>query len=253
MGTNISPVTTSAPRPVDLQTILTLLQEGTIEIQGLLPYGSNYTFYAAVHGDTQTAFAVYKPTSGERPLWDFPPETLAFREVAAFLVSETLGWELVPPTVYRIAGPHGPGSLQFFIHAQPDQHYFTITEDERPALRRVVLFDLIINNADRKGGHLLKDQAGRFWLIDHGICFHAQNKLRTVIWDFAGEPIPADLLADLEQFRTRLDTEKDLKTAISSLLSPMEISALRRRADKLLAARQFPEPGSGRNYPWPPL
>ncbi len=241
------------PRPVNLQTILTLLQDGEVEIQGLLPNGSNYTFLVAVGDHTQKTFGVYKPTAGEQPLWDFPPETLARREVAAFLVSETLGWEFVPPTVYRDEGPHGPGSLQYFVSAVADAHYFNMTVEEKPALRRVALFDLLVNNADRKGGHVIKDQAGKLWLIDHGICFHAQPKLRTVIWDFAGEPIPEDLLADLQQFRDRLGSEQDLKTAIGSLLEPLEISALRRRADKLLAARQFPEPGPGRNYPWPPL
>ena len=242
-----------APRPISLQALLALLQDGRLEIQGLLPYGSNYTFLALVSDDSQKAFTVYKPTRGEQPLWDFPEETLALLEVAAFLVSEALGWGFVPPTVYRTEGPHGPGSLQFYINAQPDVHYFNFTQEQKPELRRVALFDLLINNADRKGGHVIRDTASKLWLIDHGVCFHAQPKLRTVIWDFAGEPIPEDLLADVAEFRGRLDTEKDLKTAIHSLLDPVEISALRRRADKLLAARCYPQPGPGRNYPWPPL
>jgi uncharacterized repeat protein (TIGR03843 family) len=126
-------------------------------------------------------------------------------------------------------------------------------DEEKAELRRVALFDLLINNADRKGGHVLKDTSGKVWLIDHGICFHAQPKLRTVIWDFAGQSIPDDLLADVKEFRQRLDTDKDLRTAINTLLDPLEISALRRRADKLLATREYPSPGSGRSYPWPPL
>jgi uncharacterized repeat protein (TIGR03843 family) len=243
----------NAPRPISLQALLTLLQEGSLEIQGLLPYGSNYTFLTLVSDGAQKTFAVYKPTGGEQPLWDFPEETLARREVAAFLVSETLGWCFVPPTVYRTEGPHGPGSLQFYVHAQPESHYFNFTEEEKPELRRVALFDLLINNADRKGGHILRDTSGKLWLIDHGICFHAQPKLRTVVWDFSGESIPEDLLADVAEFRERLGQEKDLKTAIQSLLAPLEISALRRRADKLLTSRRYPEPGHGRNYPWPPL
>ena len=117
----------------------------------------------------------------------------------------------------------------------------------------MALFDLLINNADRKGGHVFKDTSGKVWLIDHGICFHAQPKLRTVIWDFAGQSIPDDLLADVKEFRLRLDTDKGLRTAINTLLDPLEVSALRRRADKLLAAREYPSPGSGRSYPWPPL
>ena len=242
-----------SPRPVSLETILKLLQYGRIDMQGLLPNGSNYTFVVTVGDGRQKAFAVYKPTKGEQPLWDFPSETLALREVAAFLVSEALGWCFVPPTVYRAEGPHGPGSLQLYVQAEPEAHYFNFKDDDKSELRRVALFDLLINNADRKGGHVIKDTAGKVWLIDHGICFHAQNKLRTVIWDFAGEPIPDDLLADVQELRDRLNAEPDLKTAIGSLLEPLEISALRRRADKLLKSRQYPPPGPGRNYPWPPL
>jgi uncharacterized repeat protein (TIGR03843 family) len=243
----------TAPRPISLDDMLALLQTGALEIQGLLPEGSNYTFLVIVKGGTQKTLAVYKPTRGERPLWDFPEETLAKREVAAFLVSEVLGWNFVPPTVYRTEGPHGPGSLQFFIQAQPESHYFSYTEADHPDLQRVALFDLVVNNADRKGGHLLKDQSGKIWLIDHGICFHAQHKLRTVVWDFAGQPIPEPLLADLTELRQRLDKDKDLKTAINSLLETVEVSALRRRADKLLSTGHFPDPGPGRHYPWPPL
>ena len=242
-----------SPRPISLQALLTLMQEGTLEIQGLLPQGSNYTFFAIISDGAQRTFGVYKPTRGEQPLWDFPEETLAFREVAAFLVSEALGWCFVPPTVYRTEGPHGSGSLQFYVQAQPESHYFTLKDEEKAELRRVALFDLLINNADRKGGHVFKDTSGKVWLIDHGICFHAQPKLRTVIWDFAGQSIPDDLLADVKEFRLRLDTDKSLRTAINTLLDPLEVSALRRRADKLLATREYPSPGSGRSYPWPPL
>ncbi|MBL8058707.1 MAG: SCO1664 family protein [Anaerolineales bacterium] len=244
---------TDGPRPVSAQTVLRLLQDGELALEGLLPYGSNYTFLARVSLADHTTLGVYKPIAGERPLWDFPTETLAYREVAAYRVSEALGWGFVPPTVFRADGPHGPGSLQYFVRAQPDFHYFNLAEDDRPQLRRVALFDVLINNADRKGGHLLKDQAGRLWLIDHGIAFHAQNKLRTVIWDFAGEGIPADLLADLAAFRQQLDQSDELKDSLHNLLDPLELAALRRRADRLLAARRFPAPGSGRAYPWPPV
>ncbi len=243
----------SAPRPVSLAVVLKLLQEGQLDLQGLMPNGSNYTFLVAASDGDQKLYAIYKPTQGEQPLWDFPEDTLALREVAAFLVSETLGWCFVPPTVYRTEGPHGPGSLQMFVQAEPESHYFNMQVEDKGELRRVALFDLLINNADRKGGHVFKDAGGKLWLIDHGICFHAQNKLRTVIWDFAGEPIPDDLLTDIQDFRERLQSNADLKTAISSLLDPLEVSALRRRADKLLKTRQYPEPGPGRNYPWPPL
>lgn len=245
--------TSEAPRPISLHDMLTLLQEGTLELKGLLPDGSNYTFLTTVGDGTQKTLAVYKPTRGERPLWDFPAETLAHREVAAFLVSEVLGWNFVPPTVFRPAGPHGPGSVQFFVHAQTDIHYFNLTEADWPELQRIALFDLLVNNADRKGGHVLKDATGKLWAIDHGICFHAQPKLRTVIWDFASQPIPKNLLEDVSDFRRRLDKDQDLKTAINSLLAPLEISALRRRADKLLTTGCYPDPGPGRNYPWPPV
>jgi uncharacterized repeat protein (TIGR03843 family) len=247
------PPAPEAPRPISLQDMLTLLQEGQLELRGLLPEGSNYTFLVMVGDGVQKTLAVYKPTQGERPLWDFPAETLALREVAAFLVSEVLGWNFVPPTVYRTDGPHGPGSVQFFIHAQPDTHYFNLAESDHPDLRRIALFDVLINNADRKGGHVLKDESGKLWAIDHGICFHAQPKLRTVIWDFAGQSIPSTLLDDVSELRQRLDKDKDLKTAINSLLAPVEVSALRRRADKLIASGCYPDPGPGRNYPWPPL
>jgi uncharacterized repeat protein (TIGR03843 family) len=242
-----------AATSISLKEMLTLLREGDLKLEGLLPHGSNYTFLARVSRGEQVTFAVYKPTRGEQPLWDFPEDTLAYREVAAFIVSEALGWNFVPPTVYREAGPHGPGSLQFFVHAEPDFHYFSITDDDRPAMRRVALFDLLINNADRKGGHVLKDQSGKIWLIDHGIGFHAQNKLRTVIWEFAGEAIPRELLTEVEDFRDRLECDEDLKAALNGLLDPLEVAALRRRADRVLTARKYPQPGSGRSYPWPPV
>lgn len=244
---------TPPPRPVSLETMLTLLQEGKLEIEGLLPHGSNYTFLATLtRGDLRT-LAVYKPTRGEQPLWDFPEETLAYREVAAYLTSEALGWDFVPPTVHRADGPHGAGSVQYFIQAQPDCHYFTFSNDEKAELPRVALFDLLVNNADRKGGHILRDTGGKLWLIDHGICFNAQPKLRTVVWDFGGQAIPPELLKDMADFRQRLDGDTGLLEAYRDLLAANEITALRRRADKLLSTRKFPEPGPGRNYPWPPL
>lgn len=234
--------------------MLTLLREGELKVEGMLPHGSNYTFLAQLRRKDQVTLGVYKPTKGERPLWDFPENSLAFREVAAFVVSEALGWNFVPPTVYRETGPYGPGSVQYFIQqADLDYHYFNLPEADRPRLRRVALFDVIINNADRKGGHLLKDKSDKLWLIDHGIGFHAQNKLRTVIWDFAGEPIPEDLLTETQEFRDRLECDEDLKTALNGLLDSLEVAALRRRVDKVLASRRFPAANSGRAYPWPPV
>ena len=175
---------------LETSTVLSVLQNGEITIKGEFVWGSNYTFLAEVCQEAQVVQSVYKPSRGERPLWDFPAASLARREAAAYVVSEALGWELVPPTVYRKKAPIGPGSLQLFIEHDPELHYFNLGEADKQRLRPVVLFDLLINNADRKGSHLLYDNHHHLWLIDHGICFHAEDKLRTVIWDFAGEPIP---------------------------------------------------------------
>ncbi len=234
------------------QRALRLLREGTLrETQGLLPWSSNYTFLMAIADSEIEGLAVYKPRRGERPLWDFPDGTLCQREVAAFLVSEALGWMLVPPTILR-QGPHGEGSVQLFVGHDPSQNYFTFGPEHREQLMRIALFDLLINNADRKGGHCLLDRTGRIWAIDHGICFHTQPKLRTVIWDFAGEPIPPDMLADIKAFCGRL-ADGELRGALEEVLYRPEIDALRRRAARLAEAGTFAQPGPGRNYPWPPV
>lgn len=231
---------------------LAVLGNGELELEGLLPWGSNYTFLVYVSRDGITVPAIYKPGRGERPLWDFPVGTLAKREVAAYFVSEATGWGFVPPTVYR-HGPHGPGSVQMYVDFDPDSHYFSFTPEEKPALRRVVLFDYITNNADRKGGHVVKDTQGTLWLLDHGICFHAEHKLRTVIWDFAGLPIPGQMLSELADFEALFNAEGVFVPALGKLLTAREIDALRRRTQFLISSRCFPQPGPGRNYPWPPL
>lgn len=243
----------SDPKPISLVRVLEILRDGTLKLQGLLPDGSNYTFLCTVKHKGVTLPAVYKPIKGERPLWDFPENTLAYREVATFLVSQALDWDLVPPTVYRPIGPHGPGSLQFYVDAEPEWHYFNVTDHERAQFMRVAAFDVVINNADRKAGHVLKGHDDRFWLIDHGVTFHAQNKLRTVIWDFAGEALPDDICADLAALKTRLEEDEDLRSALDSLLDPLEVAALRRRIERLLAAGVFPHPRSNYSYPWPPV
>ena len=248
--------------------ILNALAQGQIEEKGLLPYSSNYTFLTTVHHQEHEIPAVYKPRRGENPLWDFTPGTLCQRETAAFVVSEALGWSLVPPTVLR-DGPRGPGSIQFFIECDPDIHYFNMREDARyaPALRRLTLFDYLINNADRKAGHCLYGNLRRFsiaggwgeaarahmWAIDHGICFHHQYKLRTVIWEFAGEPIEQRLIADLESLQHLVDTDP-VRSTLELLLSAPELDALRRRIRELLTACEYPlPPAHQRNYPWPPI
>lgn len=240
--------------------MLPLLQSGRVEMEGLLPWSSNYAFLVRVCDGPREVGAVYKPQRGERPLWDFPQGTLCMREQAAFVISRALGWHIVPPTVLREA-QHGLGTVQLFIDHDPARHYFTIEGQAamRPQLQRMVLLDVLINNADRKAGHVLIDQteqadAARLWGIDHGICFHVDAKLRTVIWEFGGTPIPVPLKADLEALRRRLDDPGDpLPTTLVELLSPAEIEALGYRLSRLIDRANFPKPGAGRHYPWPPV
>jgi uncharacterized repeat protein (TIGR03843 family) len=169
-------------------------------------------------------------------------------------VSEALGWELVPPTVYRKKAPIGPGSLQLFIDHDPEIHYFNLSQIEIQSLRPVVIFDLLINNADRKGSHLLIDKNNHLWLIDHGICFHAEDKLRTVIWDFAGEPIPENLIDNLNSFLQSLKPATSLYKGLQTLLTPLEIKALVARTKHLITLDHFPQPNlDQRSFPWPPL
>lgn len=227
------------------------LVSGELELLGLLPNSSNYTFLArATAGDDQV-LAVYKPRRGEMPLWDFPEGTLCRREVAAYVVARELGWPNVPPTVLR-EGPEGLGSAQLFVEFDPSQHYFTLETTHAAEFRRVALFDMVVNNADRKGGHCLLDPDGTIWVVDHGVCFNEEPKLRTVIWEHAGEPIPAELLDDVRALRERLQLS-DLRAELDVLLSPDELTALDERIDSALAAEVFPEPGPGRPYPWPPV
>lgn len=233
--------------------ILSALIAGRLRLEGQFIYGSNYTFMAACQFQGSSIKAVYKPMQGERPLWDFPPQSLGKRETAAFLVSEALGWNLVPPTVFRTRGaPMGPGSLQVFIEHDPERHYFNFTEKEKIHIPQVVLFDLLINNADRKSGHLLISPEGELWLIDHGLCFHWEDKLRTVIWEHAGEPVPLTLLEDLQSLLPTLEAGGQLRHALGPLLETREIAALRDRAILLLEAGSFPNPPEDRRaYPWP--
>jgi uncharacterized repeat protein (TIGR03843 family) len=227
-------------------TALGLLTRGEITVKGRLPWSSNATFLVAVTLDGESGLAVYKPGRGERPLWDFPPR-LYRREVAAWHLSEALGWGLVPLTVER-DGPLGEGSLQRFVRADFDRHYFMLREDDtlRPQLERVCVFDVLANNADRKGGHCLLDEDAHIWAIDNGLTFHVEPKLRTVIWDFAGEPIPASLLDDV---RRALGAR--VPAPLAALLAREERAALLARARALLDAGRFPEERGGRDYPWP--
>lgn len=234
--------------------ILYALEQGEFGAEeGMIRWSSNHTFLVNVHYENFTFHAIYKPRSGERPLWDFPEGTLCLRERMAFLTSEALGWRLIPPTVLR-EGERGLGSLQYFIDHDPEHHYFTFDASMLPQLAMLSLFDVVVNNADRKGGHCIEDQDGHLWGIDHGITFHTQKKLRTVIWNFAGQAILPDHLTDLTAFRARLDDPQDPYTAEAvTLLSPAEFGALQRRVDDLLKRGVYPQPGPGPNFPWPPV
>jgi hypothetical protein len=234
-----------------VEQILARLAEGSLEMEGLVPWGSNYTFLVRVNHALGELEAIYKPSKGERPLWDFARGTLCLRERAAFLVSEALGWRIVPPTVLR-EGPHGRGSVQQYVDHDPEQHYLTLKGRFAGQARRVAVFDLLVNNADRKSGHVIVAPGGRLWAIDHGVTFHAEPKLRSVIWDFAGEPIPDDIRESLVAFHAWLCYGKDQAyLELGQLLAKQELQALRERLDGLIAEPVFPRPGSGRHYPWP--
>ncbi len=232
--------------------ILPLLAHGTIEIQGRIPWSSNITFLVNVQVEGSSALAVYKPQRGERPLWDFPTGTLGKREVAAYWLCEALKWGLIPPTVWR-QGPYGPGSVQLFVEAQEGVHFFTIEDD--PAyhrdLQRLAAFDLITNNADRKSGHCLIDRQGHLWAIDNALTFHAEPKLRTVIWTFAGQPLPAEIMADLNALAEQLSPGSSLSRTLQRLVSQDELMALRRRLSWLIELGHFPDPGPYYPVPWP--
>lgn len=215
-------------------------------------WSSNYVYLAQLQAPGGEPFAtVYKPLSGESPLWDFPPG-LYRREVAAYELAKLLDWPFIPPTVAR-EGPKGIGSVQVFVRHDQHSHFFEQREDPElvPQLQRIAVFDFIANNADRKGGHCLLDEERRIWGIDHGLCFHEQYKLRTVIWDWANEPVPGEWLRDIELATERLSCGHEAAAGLSALLEESERQALLARAAKLLRTRCFPTPGPHRSYPWP--
>lgn len=236
--------------PLTLERLLDLLAHGEMELQGLLPRSSNYTFLAVVRDPEMQCLAVYKPSRGERPLWDFPQGTLCLREYAAYLVSAILGWPIVPPTVLR-AGPYDLGSVQLYVDADPQANYFTLRDEHAEEFKSMALFDCLVNNADRKGGHCLKDSAGHIWGIDNALTFHSAPKLRTVIWDFAGEEIPPGLLGALRSFRRHLSPASPVLEALSALLAEEEVRALKRRLARLLKGAVFPQPEHWPEVPWP--
>ncbi|MGE5074097.1 MAG: SCO1664 family protein [Anaerolineae bacterium] len=234
----------------------TALEQGELELKGQFMFGSNYTFLVTVRHRGREFPAVYKPLRGEQPLWDFPDSTLARREVAAYLLSEALGFNFVPYTMLRQDGPfYGPGSLQQYIDSDPEYHYFNFSDADKQRLRPVVLFDLLVNNADRKGSHILVErETKKLWVIDHGLCFHHEEKLRTVLWDFAGESIPADLLVCLSPLPALLSPNSEFRASLRPYLSPREINALASRGRSLLNLKKFPAPPRDRRaYPYPPV
>lgn len=231
------------------------LENGDVTSEvGLMRWGSNYTFLVNVEYENTRFMGVYKPRQGERPLWDFPDGTLCNRETAAYLTSEALGWRIVPPTMLR-EGPRGIGSVQLFINHDPEAHFFTFDKSTViDQLQRMAAFDAVTNNADRKGGHCLIDEDSHIWGIDHGLTFNSSHKLRTVIWDFAGKPIPQDIMDNLDTLCKALDDTKNSYTmALSKLLNDAEIRMIRIRVQRLLNTGTYPLPGSGPNRPWPPV
>jgi uncharacterized repeat protein (TIGR03843 family) len=226
-----------------------VLIEGDMEVHGRIAGSSNATLLVTCRLGPDELLAVYKPSKGERPLWDFPGG-LFRREVAAYVLSETLGWGLVPETVRRDEGPFGPGSVQRFVHEDGESHYFTLRDESKwhPALMRVCAFDVVANNADRKSGHVLLAE-DRLWAIDNGLCFNTHDKLRTVIWDFGGAPLEQDVVEDLARL-----VHGDPPPALCTLLDPAEVAATIDRASWLLSLRALPElvdDGGWPPYPWP--
>jgi hypothetical protein len=228
----------------------------TIELKGLFRRSSNYTFLVELCDETGGAtplMAVYKPAEGESPLWDFPTGTLYRREVAAYLLARQLGWPRVPPTVVRDDAPHGVGAMQMFVVAEPDRHYLVSNAEPAETWIEVALFDVLTNNADRKSGHCLTDADGAVWVIDHGLTFHADPKLRTVIWDFAGHPVPPRLRADLERAVESL-ASGPLAACLGDLISRRELAVLRRRLNAMVQPGwELPHPTSAWSVPWPPV
>jgi uncharacterized repeat protein (TIGR03843 family) len=232
---------------------LDLLANGSLEVEGRLVVASNATLYCTVRNDGREAACVYKPVAGERPLWDFPAGSLAGREVSAYLVSSAAGWNLVPPTVFR-DGPFGPGMCQLWIESDETVDVIALARShDHPALRQMAVFDAVVNNADRKIGHLLPDRDGRLYGCDHGVCFGEDYKLRTVLWQWRGRGLPKAALEALRTLQQEL-AGGDLATELGRWLSPAELEATRQRVELLLQHRLHPfPPEDWPAVPWPPV
>ena len=233
--------------PLSTTDALELLSSAEMEVLGRMPYSSNATFLVDLRaGDDYPAQGIYKPEQGERPLWDFPG-SLYRREIAAFVLSEDLGWGHVPPTI-EVDGPAGIGSLQLFVPSDFEEHYFTILDDPQfqDAFREICAFDFVANNTDRKAGHILVGEDGELWAIDNSLCFHQEFKLRTVVWEFAGEQLPEHIRAGLTAF-----LDDGLSDELAEHLTPFERDATLTRARALLQNGEYPSDPTGRRYPWP--
>ncbi|MFH8698000.1 SCO1664 family protein [Streptomyces sp. KS_5] len=271
----------SAPERIPPRSVTSveLLTRGELTVRGRIREASNAALYCTVAHDGREATCVYKPVAGERPLWDFPDGTLAGREVAAYEISEATGWGLVPPTVLR-DGPYGEGMCQLWIDVTREAELLALVDGEEPEpgwkavafaevgdgktallvhadderLRRLAVLDAVINNADRKGGHLLPTEDGRLYGIDHGVTFNAENKLRTLLWGWAGEPLTQEAVEVLGTLRERLKEGGELAVRLAGLITGAEVDATRARVDALLASGRHPEPsGEWPAIPWPPV
>jgi hypothetical protein len=237
--------------PADDAEVATLLAEGELDLEGRLLDASNVTLIGAIRTDTLARECVYKPVVGERPLWDFPDGTLAGREISAHLVSEATGWRVVPPTVLR-DGPFGPGMVQLWMDADPEIELTEFVRRDLPELRRMAVFDAVVNNADRKGGHIIPMADGHVYGVDHGICFSAEPKLRTLLWRWAGKPLPVEALAVLERLDEQL--RGDLGEQLHEHLTRREVRRTQQRVAELLRTQVHPQPSAEwPALPWPPF
>jgi hypothetical protein len=237
--------------PRDDDEARTLLCEGEMDLEGRMLDASNVTLVGAIRTATLTGECVYKPVAGERPLWDFPDGTLAGREVSAYLVSEAMGWRVVPPTVLR-EGPFGPGMVQLWIDGDPSVDLPSFVRRDVPALRRMAVFDAVVNNADRKGGHIIPMADGHVYGVDHGICFSVDPKLRTLLWRWAGKPLTAEAVAVLEKLADGLRGE--LGEQLHEHLTRREVRRTEQRVAELLRTGVHPQPsGDWPALPWPPF
>jgi uncharacterized repeat protein (TIGR03843 family) len=252
MSQSREPVLPSGLRPpADDAEARSLLLDGEIDVEGRMLDASNVTLVGAIRTGTLEAECVYKPVAGERPLWDFPDGTLAGREVSAALVSEATGWRIVPPTVLR-DGPFGPGMVQLWMDGDASVDLAAFVRRDHPGLRRMAVFDAVVNNADRKGGHIIPMPDGHVHGVDHGICFSVEPKLRTLLWRWAGRPLPDEAVAVLEKLRA--DLLGDLGEALHEHLTRREVRRTQQRVAELLRTGRHPEPsGDWPALPWPPF